>query len=92
MMMNNPFLRSQAERWAEQILADGGTHEQRIQSLYQVALSRLPEPIELEHAKAFFEEQGKLYGISNEEASTDPKVWADLCHVMFTLKEFIYIG
>ena len=92
MMMNNPFLRDQAERWAEHILADGATHEQRIQSLYQAALSRLPEPIELDHAKTFFEDQGQLYGISKEEATADPKVWADLCHVVFTLKEFIFIG
>ena len=42
--------------------------------------------------KAFFEEQGPLYGISKEEATTDPNVWADFCHVVFTLKEFIYIG
>jgi hypothetical protein len=92
MMMNNPFLRSQAERWAKALLGEEGSHEERIQNVYEVALSRSPNSAELAFAQTFFAEQGQLYDMSAEEARADAKVWADLCHVIFTLKEFIYIG
>ncbi len=31
------------------------------------------------------------YDIAGEEARNDPRVWADLCHVLITLKEFTFV-
>ena len=35
----------------------------------------------------FLEEQGKRYNRVG-----DPQVWRDLCHVLFNVKEFIFIN
>ena len=33
------------------------------------------------------EQQGKEYGKAD-----DPRAWADLCHVLFNVKEFIFLN
>ena len=40
----------------------------------------------------FIDEQGAAYELPEENRAGDPRVWSDVCHVMFTLKEFIFIG
>lgn len=65
-LMNDPFVREQAEVWAENILAGSGTFEQRLTDVYQRAFSRPPTAEELEKAGLFFAEQEKLY------AAVDP--------------------
>ena len=42
-------------------------------------------------AEAFLASQGALYGLDAQAAAADPRTWADLCHVMFMVKEFIFI-
>jgi len=59
----------------------------RIVQLYHEAFSRAPTTDERAAASEFIADQAKLYGATED----DSRVWADLCHVLFNAKEFIYI-
>jgi len=87
-MMNNPFVTEMAKHWAAQIVKLPLAPEQRIEAMYETAFGRPPSVAEKQDALSFLTEQGKVY------AATDPndgRVWADLCHVLFNVKEFILI-
>jgi hypothetical protein len=87
-MMNNPFVVGEAQRWAKRVLADKDqTAEQRVQGMYATAFARPPSEKELNDALTFLNEQGKEYGQAD-----DPRAWADLCHVLMNVKEFIFLN
>lgn len=87
-LMNDPFIVEQARVWAKKhaALADA---RQRISALYRDAFGRLPTPEETASAQEFIRDQAKLYQIQDP---SDEKPWADLCHVLFNTKEFIYLN
>ena len=80
-LMNGAFVRQQAEVWATRLLKEqpSATPEQRIAWLYERAFGRPASAEELKDALEFV-------GTSNEKAT-----WADLCHVLLNVKEFIFI-
>jgi hypothetical protein len=87
-LMNNPFVMQQAELWARRVLAkEGASAEQRIANMYVDAFGRPPSAAELAEALAFLVEQSKNY-----QRSEDPRAWADLAHVLFNVKEFIFLN
>jgi hypothetical protein len=86
-LMNDPFVHQQAEVWARRVLAQPGTRRERIISMYQTALSRPPGESELSQCLGFLHQQAKL----NAGGMDDPASWADLAHVIFNLKEFIFL-
>jgi mono/diheme cytochrome c family protein len=85
-MLNNPFVLQQAQRWADRVLAGPGTAEERVRGMYATAFGRAPTRDELGAATEFVAEQSKEYGKPDH-----PKAWADLAHVLFNAKEFIYV-
>ncbi|MCW3100691.1 MAG: Protein of unknown function (DUF1553)/Protein of unknown function (DUF1549)/Planctomycete [Chthonomonadaceae bacterium] len=86
-LMNNPLFQQQAEVWAKKTLAlPNLTPEQRINTLYVEAYGRPVSSSEAADAIAFLAEQDKAYG-----KPTDPRSWTDLCHVLFNVKEFIFL-
>jgi len=90
-LMNDPFVKQQAELWAKRLIDAEGDRTQRIQTMYQQAYARPPSAVEIEAAEAFLISQATAYDIAGEEARNDPRVWADLCHVLITLKEFTFV-
>jgi Protein of unknown function (DUF1553) len=87
-LMNNPFVLQQADLWAKRALAEPGrTPPQRVTGLYVTAFGRPPTDAELADALAFLKQQGEQYG-----GADDPQAWADLCHVLINVKEFIFIN
>jgi hypothetical protein len=87
-MMNNPFVVEQAGVWANRMLAVPNlTPEQRITAMYLTAYNRPPTISEIARLTAFLHEQDRQYGAVNSTRS-----WQDLCHVLYNLKEFIYIN
>ena len=54
--------------------------------LYETALGRPPDAGETAAGLAFVAEQARAYGQDGER-----RAWADLCHVLFNTKEFIYV-
>jgi hypothetical protein len=87
-LMNDPFIIQEANRWAERIATEGpsGARE-RIELMYETAFSRPPSAEELSSAIDFLQEQSLQHGTGSD----DPRVWADLCHVLFNVKEFIFV-
>lgn len=86
-LMNNPLFQQQAEVWAKKILAIPNlTPEQRIGTLYVEAYGRPMTSSEAADSLAFLTEQDKAYGKPD-----DPRSWTDLCHVLFNVKEFIFL-
>jgi hypothetical protein len=87
-LMNNPFVLEQAERWAKRVAAAPGlSDEQRIEQMYLTAFARPPSPAETAELLAFLREQRAAHGPAGET-----RAWKDLCHVLFNLKEFIFVN
>ena len=92
-LMNDPFVVDQAKLWGEHLTEHGPKQlEDRIQYLFQSALGRDATDTEVGRMKTFMETQIQEYGLDKDTAQNDAKLWADMCHVMFTLKGFIYIS
>jgi hypothetical protein len=91
-LLNDPFVAEQARRWAERVLADAAaTPENRIKTMYETALGRPPDRDEVERGVSFLKEQAATYGVAGDDWQKDPRPWTDLGHVMWNMKEFIFI-
>ena len=87
-LLNNPFVIQQAEEWSKHVIADAKqSPRERIVAMYVTAFGRPPKDVEIKEALTFLEEQSKEYGKPG-----DPRSWADLCHVLFNVKEFIFVN
>lgn len=85
-LMNDPFVVEQAERWADRILSDSGQSTRlRLNQLYLTAFARTPSETETAEAMAFLESLGE------GQPENQRMAWSNLCHVMFNIKEFVYI-
>ena len=85
-LMNDPFVIEQANRWAERLLSEASlTTEQRLDRLYLTAFARHPCAAEISEAIAFLDSQGA--GQSENQRAA----WSHLCHVMVNVKEFVFV-
>jgi hypothetical protein len=87
-LMNDPFVISQAQLWAERVLREHETAEQRIEVMFQEALAKPPNAAQIERTRRFLDQQATLYGATAD----DPRIWTDLAHMLFNMKEFIYLN
>jgi len=84
-LLNDPFVHQQAELFAKRMLSQQGLKDDRsrVQWLYETVLQREPNREELLAATEFV----------SDAASADPEqLWADLCHVLFNTKEFVFVN
>ena len=87
-LMNDPLVAHLARRWAVRILCGPQESDRdRITRLFETALGRPPADEEEGRCLAFLKSRP---GSSPDRL--DPAAWADLCHVLFNVKEFIYIN
>jgi mono/diheme cytochrome c family protein len=77
-LMNSPFVREMANRWAESLVKVPAAD--RLDVAYTAAYGRKPSASETKLAMEFI---GKDIN--------DLNAWKDYCHVMFNVKEFIFI-
>lgn len=84
-LMNDPFVQQQAKLLAERMekALPAKPSEPRIRWLYAQALQREPAAHELTAAREFL-------GTDGNEPSAE--AWADLCHVLFNTKEFVFVN
>jgi hypothetical protein len=80
-LMNNPFVVEQAVIWASKMLSEAGlTDDKRMALAYETAFARPPTAQELESGRKFLGSQ------------PDSRLaWAAFCHVLFNVKEFIFV-
>jgi Protein of unknown function (DUF1553)/Protein of unknown function (DUF1549)/Planctomycete cytochrome C len=95
-LMNDPLVHQLAAEWARNELAEESdtqplTPEARLERIYWRALARPSRDDETESMIALLRSQAEQQGLSFEAASRDLQIWTDICHVMFMLKEFIYV-
>ena len=86
-LMNDPFIVDQTRVWAKR-LASVTEPAERVRQMYLAAFARPPVEAELKDALAFVTAQSQALGT----VPTDERVWADLGHVLFNVKEFIYLN
>jgi hypothetical protein len=80
-LLNDPFVIGQAELWATRLRgSESSTDEQRLNQAYLLAFGRPPTASESADALAF------LRGDGGKEDR-----WAALCHVLFNVKEFVFV-
>jgi hypothetical protein len=92
-MLNDPFVIDEARIWAERVLADKSRdNKARLLEMYLTAFARPPLPAEIDKAEQFLARQGREYGLSEEAARSDVRVWTDMCHVLLNAKEFIFLN
>ncbi|WP_428308794.1 DUF1553 domain-containing protein [Lacipirellula sp.] len=86
-LLNDPLVLELCGRWAERIVAEPSSTDGRIRELYLTAFGREPMPAEATAANEFVLQQSAERGTNDN----DEQVWADLCHVLVNVKEFIYL-
>ena len=87
-MMNDPFVVEQAKLWGKRMLATGPDDAARVRAAYALAFSREPSDAEQTTASAFLNAQAKAHG----EAQPGEKAWADFCHALLNVKEFVFLN
>lgn len=90
-LMNDPFVVGQAEVWAKKLVSEKSDIPSRITQMYEQAFGRRPSDAELKNAQAFIELQAKELGVKPGDIQANVQIWKDLCHVIFNVKEFIYL-
>jgi hypothetical protein len=91
-LMNDPFVLQQAGVWGKRVRSEPDrTPQERIHSMYLAAFARPPTQQELTDALAFLESQAKERRLPRDQAFSDPVLWSDLAHVLFNVKEFIFV-
>jgi hypothetical protein len=86
-LMNDPFVVEQAKLWSKRAPANTDA-AQRVRQMYLTAFSRPPTAEEITDANTFLSEQCALHGAKDN----GERAWADFAHVLFNVKEFIYIN
>jgi hypothetical protein len=90
-LMNNPNMRLYAKGLAGRVAPAAKQSAQGdVRSAYLIALARLPTAEELGDASAFLAQQTTSYGAAGREAARDLAL-ADLCQVLMSLNEFVYV-
>ena len=93
-LLNDPLVLELAKAWANEVAQWTDLDiEGRIRRIYMQGIGREPTSTELDNTLTFMKDQAKALEISLDEAQpTNVELWRDVCHVMFNLKEFIYLN
>jgi hypothetical protein len=83
-MLNNPFVVQQAERWAKRVCGEDADPAGRVRRMYAAAFTRPPTAAEVGTATAFVAEQVA-------SGATEPQAWAALAHALLNAKEFVFV-
>ena len=91
--LNSEFLFEQADRMAQRVVdAAGADSTAQIEFAFQLALARKPQAAELKHSLAFVREQAKNHKSTNASADKATQMaLADLCHMLLSTSEFLYV-
>lgn len=84
-MMNDPFVVSAAQAWADRVFGDSSLTDDsaRVNQMFKESLGRDASPAELSATLAYVEQ------VESFEADSSP--WQDVAHALFGFKEFIYL-
>jgi hypothetical protein len=96
-LLNDPFVVQQAEVWSERFVhlpedaVESGSVESRIEGMFLQALGRPPTADEAEEFGQLVGYLADFHQVKTEETLANRLIWEDIAHVVFNLKEFIYV-
>ena len=93
-LMNDPFVLEQARNWAGKLIDSTSDRDERLELAFNEAFGRSPSQQEIDEARQFFEDHANSFESQEEktnENELERRLWDDFCHVLFNMKEFIYI-
>ena len=91
-LLNDLFVAEQAQEWAKTLIAQPHVDvEGRVKDIYLWGLSRAPTEEELAQAVLFVEGEAERLMLDANEVMENQELWAAYCHIVFNLKEFIYL-
>ncbi len=91
-LLNDPFVHAEAARWAGRTqVATGGDRAERVRKLYWSAFGRAPTAAELEQSMTYLDSRGARGGRLSGASDPEEEGWTDLCHVLFNVKEFVFL-
>jgi hypothetical protein len=91
-LMNNPFVKAQAEGFARRLLSASNDASERIELAHRLAWSRPPSQIECSAAKEYvikYRSELAKSAVSDELAQRES--WTSLARVLLTANEFLYV-
>ena len=92
-LLNSAFLFQQSEDFARRVEATVGSEpEAQVHGAFQLALGRAPREVELNECLVFLSEQVAVHTADApppDEAI--PSALADLCHMLLSTNEFLYV-
>ena len=91
-MLNDPFVIGQADAWGQRLVAAAHRDpSERIDVMFHRALCRPPTAAEHEQFARLLDQLAGLHGVPAADRMTSRPIWKDMAHVVFNLKEFIYL-
>jgi hypothetical protein len=91
-LLNDPFVRQQCERWAEYVLADKSLSiEQKLTRMGELAWNRQPTREEVTALQKLLKTQAETLGIPGDKTESHAQLWADVAQVLVNSKEFLFV-
>ncbi len=100
-LLNGPFVRREAERFARRLLCEAVDDDARVDLAFRLAFGRPASPAERDEALAFLREGARLApqvpapqeskAESKTESKATPKPLVDFCHAIFNAGEFVFV-
>ncbi len=91
-MLNSPFVIGQAAEWGRRLAAgEAGSVESRIDHMFLKALTRRPSEAERARISAYVDAAAAERGSAPHLLLHDPRVWQDVAHSLFNLKEYLFV-
>ena len=82
-LMNDPFVHQQSEKWAKKIIPQSSDPRIRLDTMFWQALNRPPSSMEIEECMAYLS--------ASPTTATDFEKWASIAHSLWNVKEFVWI-
>jgi hypothetical protein len=91
-LLNDPFVHAMAEHWATQLVqSPDDAVESRLATIFPFALGRRPTADELQRWSASVHDLAVLHQVDAASQMTSVRLWKDVVHALFNVKEFIYV-
>ena len=91
-LLNDPFVLAMADYWAGRLVTDGRTSvADRVDALFRETLGRAPTESDRENAIAAVHRLAAAHAVAESDLLASRAVWKDAAHMIFNLKEFIFI-
>lgn len=91
-LLNDPLVIDQMKIWAEPLARQGNlTPAGKLDQAMQTALGRMPTAAERTMIDDYASQRAEQLKIAPASAWTDPRIVAEVCHVLVNAKEFVFI-